>query len=374
MRLLAPCALAFTVAAIAPQPAPLPARSAQVYPAIPAHTALGFANARLPWRFAFPRDHAAHFAFQTEWWYYTGHLRARDGRRFGYELTFFRYGLRPGDTQPQPGESRWRGNQVFPVHLALTDERGRRFAYDERFAREALGMGHASDRALEVVADDWTLRGSETFRMRAASSAFALDLVQRSRKPPAVHGFAGVSLKGPCPTCASHYYSMTRLATSGTLTYDGERLRVEGQSWMDHEFGSGQLERDEPGWDWFSIQLDDGRELMDYRLRRDDGTLTRESSGSLIARNGSVHHLALTDMVVAALGTWKSPHTAAVYPSGWRVRVPSARLDLTLTPVLRDQELADTAGGISYWEGAVDVADSVTQKRLGEGYVELTGY
>jgi len=340
----------------------------------PARTAVGFANARLPWHFSFPRDHAAHAAFASEWWYYTGHLRAQDGRRFGYELTFFRLGLRPGDPPPRAGESRWRGNELYPAHLALTDESGGRFVYDGRFAREALGMGRASERRLDVAADRWTLRGVAPFRMHAASAAVTLDLAQAAEKPPAVHGRDGISLKAACATCASHYYSMTRLRTSGTVIYAGRTMRVEGTSWMDHEFGSDELQRDQQGWDWFSIQLDDRREIMDYRLRRNDGTLTPQSSGSLVDRRGAVRHLARDDVLVEATGAWKSPHTGGVYPSGWRVRVPSAHVDLTLTPTVRDQELANLAGGVSYWEGAVEVTDTRTGAHAGAGYVELTGY
>src|ERR1700681_2696546 len=184
---------------------------------LPIRTSLGFLNARLPWRFQFPRDHAAHFSFQSEWWYFTGHLYADDGRRFGYELTFFRYGLRPGDPRPVRSQSAWRGNQVYPVHLALTDERGKRFVYDERFAREALGMGFASDRELNVRADAWSLRGGSPFVLRAASDRVGVSLVQVAEKKPAVHGWDGVSLKASCATCASHYYSITRLRTGGTL-------------------------------------------------------------------------------------------------------------------------------------------------------------
>jgi predicted secreted hydrolase len=341
--------------------------------AVPARTADGFANARVPWRFVFPRDHGAHFDFATEWWYYTGHLRAADGRRFGYELTFFRSGLRPGDPTPAPGRSRWRGNQVYPAHLALTDERGRRFVYDERFAREALGMGRASDRGLDVAAGDWTLRGTDPIRMRAATDEVGFDLTQVAEKPPAVHVRDGVSLKGSCASCASHYYSFTRLRTAGRLRYGGRTFRVDGTSWMDHEFGSDEL-HDQVGWDWFSVQLDDRREIMDYRLREKNGTITPESSGSLIDPHGAVRYLALADVVVDATGSWKSPHTGAAYPSGWRMRVPSARLDLVLVPLLADQELANTAGGTSYWEGAVDVNDAATGRHLGAGYVELTGY
>lgn len=342
---------------------------------VPATTLHGFTNARVPWRFVFPRDHAAHAGFQSEWWYYTGHLRSPDGRTFGYELTFFRYGLRPGDPRPRAGQSAWRGNQVYPAHFAITDVDGKRFSYDERFAREALGMGGASERALDVRVGDWWLRGTAPFRMHAASATVGtLDLVQTALKAPAINGRDGVSLKGPCATCASHYYSMTRLRTSGSMVYRGVRLRVDGTSWMDHEFGSDELARGVVGWDWFSVQLDDGREIMDYRLRRGDGGIVPESNATLVARDGRTTWLNAAQVPVDATGSWTSPRTRGVYPSGWRMRVPSAGLDLRLSPVLPDQELANTAGGVSYWEGAVDVADAATGRHLGLGYVELTGY
>ena len=235
-------------------------------------------------------------------------------------------------------------------------------------------MGRASQAALDVAVGDWTLRGSSPFRMRAAAEGVAVDLVQVGEKKPAVHGHLGVSLKGGCPTCASHYYSMTRLRTSGTLVYRGKRLAVQGVSWMDHEFGSVELQRDQAGWDWFSVQLDDRREIMDYRLREKSGALTAESSGSLVDALGGVRYLRRDDVAVDVVGSWKSPHTGGVYPSGWRVRVPSAKLDLALVPTVRDQELANLAGGVSYWEGAVDVNDAVSGRHLGVGYVELTGY
>jgi predicted secreted hydrolase len=235
-------------------------------------------------------------------------------------------------------------------------------------------MGRSSEQRLDVAVDDWTLRGSAPFRMRASSDVVGVDLVQVAEKGPAVHGRDGVSVKAGCGTCASHYYSMTRLRTVGTLRYGGRRMRVGGVSWMDHEFGSDELQADQVGWDWFSLQLDDGREIMDYRLRQRDGSLTPESSGSLVDARGSVRFLRRDDVAVEATGVWTSPHTGGVYPSGWRLRVPSAALDLVLVPTVRDQELANMAGGTSYWEGAVDVSDRRSGKRLGVGYVELTGY
>ncbi len=333
-----------------------------------------FENANRAFRFTFPRDHAAHFGYASEWWYYTGHVWARDGRRFGYELTFFRVGLRPGDPPPLAGQSRWRGNQLYPAHFALTDDSGKRFVHFERLEREALGAGYSSDRRLDVRAGDWWLTGTDPFRMHAQAGGDALTFEQFAQKPPAIHGSAGVSRKAACATCASHYYSMTRLHTAGTLHYAGRTFAVAGLSWMDHEFGSDELQPNQSGWDWFSVQLDDRRELMLYLLRQKDGSITPQSSGSLVERDGRVRHLWLHDFSAIPTGSWKSPHTDANYPSGWHIRVPGAGVDVLLRPTLDDQELAAPAGSVSYWEGAVDALDPTSGRNLGVGYVELTGY
>lgn len=340
----------------------------------PVHTKDGFLNANVPYTFSFPRDHAAHDGYQSEWWYYTGHVRVKDGRRFGYELTFFRVGLRPGDVRPGAAQSRWRGSQLYPAHLALTDERGQQFVHYEKFAREALGAGSASTSALDVHVDTWSLRGSSPFRMHAAAGGVGVDFMQTPQKAPAIHGHDGISRKAACASCASHYYSLTRLHTTGTLTYGGQKLAIDGLSWMDHEFGSDELQPNQAGWDWFAIQLDDGREVMLYRLRQKDGSVTPQSSGSLIERDGRVRYLPLDAFAIEASGAWKSPHTGGVYPNAWHVRLPSANLDLTIVPTLADQELANTSSGVSYWEGAVDISDTASHRLLGVGYVELTGY
>ncbi|MBD5633196.1 MAG: carotenoid 1,2-hydratase [Candidatus Eremiobacteraeota bacterium] len=379
-RLLgATCCLIASVLAFA-----LGAASSRAATRVAATRVDGFETAQAPYAFVWPRDHAAHDGYQTEWWYYTGHVRTQAGRRFGYELTFFRVGLRPGDPKPPASQSRWRGNELYPAHFALTDEQGKTFFHVERFAREALGMGDASQTALDVRALDWSLHGAPVGRpdlermvMRASDAtvagANAIDFVQVPEKPPAVHGHGGVSRKSGCASCSSHYYSYTRLHTTGTLVFHGERMTVDGLSWMDHEFGSSELEPNQAGWDWFSVQLDDRRELMLYNLRQKDGSVTPESSGSLIEPDGSVRYLPRSSFTADATGTWKSPHTGGTYPSGWRVRVPSAGLDLSLAPTVLDQELAGTSSGVSYWEGAVDVSDS-RGAPLGVGYVELTGY
>lgn len=334
-----------------------------------------FAIATAPYAYRFPRDHFAHDAYRTEWWYFTGHVRAPDGRRFGYELTFFRIGLEPHPSRWARSESRWRAAQLYPAHFAISDEREHRFVYDETFARDALGQGDASERALSVHANGWSLTGSNAtmprMHLSARSGSDALSFTVIPQKPPAIHGNGGISRKGPCASCASHYYSFTRLKTTGTLVRDGTPFRVDGISWMDHEFGSNELGTDETGWDWFSLQLGDGRDVMLYRIRTRDAT-ARQSSGSTIGRGGGVTGLSLADFSIAATSWWKSPHTGALYPSGWRVRIRGISEPLVLTPVFSDQELVD-ATGTTYWEGAVDVRNAAGRS-LGEGYVELTGY
>ncbi len=345
----------------------------------------GFTIATAPYRYRWPRDQAAHPDYQTEWWYYTGHVTAKDGRRFGYELTFFRIGLRPGDPKPAAGRSAWWGHELYPAHFAITDERGKTFFHDQVFAREALGMGGSSEKTLAVAAQTWTLRGEpggapdrERMVMHASEATSdgenALDFVQTPQKSPAIHGHGGISKKAACASCASHYYSYTRLKTTGTLVFHGERFAIDGLSWMDHEFGSGELQRNQAGWDWFSLQLDDDRDVMLYRLRQKDGSVTPQSSGSLVAPDGSVRYIPLDGFSVKATGSWTSPHTRGVYPSGWQVTIPAGDLHLVLTPTLLDQELPDTSTGVSYWEGAVDVKDAASGKIVGVGYVELTGY
>ncbi|MDE2480720.1 MAG: carotenoid 1,2-hydratase [bacterium] len=337
----------------------------------------GFRAAVAPYRYRFPRDHFAHDAYRTEWWYFTGHLRAKDGRRFGFELTFFRIGLEPRASTWGAGQSQWYAYQLYPAHFAITDEKSGRFTYAQTFARDALGQGFASESKLDVRAGAWRLTGTSALRPRmhlvASNGGNALDLVMQSRKPPAIHGHDGVSRKGACASCASHYYSFTRLPTTGTLRVDGVTYAVDGISWMDHEYGSDELQANQAGWDWFSLQLDDDREIMLYRLRQKDGGTTPQSSGSIVAPNGTVTYVPLSGFSIAATGSWRSPHTGATYPSGWRVRVKGYPHELELVPVMRDQELAD-ATGTSYWEGAVEVRDATTGARLGVGYVELTGY
>lgn len=335
----------------------------------------GFQLAVPPYTFEFPRDHAAHPNFRTEWWYYTGHL-AGGGETFGYELTFFRVGL---PRLRAASASAWAARDLLFVHLALTEEGPRRFRQFEAARRAALGLAGADSTRLHVWLGDAATELSadgRTHHLRGRGVDFALDLNLSSQKPPAVHGKDGVSQKSAGRGAASHYYSLTRLATDGRLVRGSDTLRVQGTSWMDHEFASNSMATTHAGWDWFSVQLADGRELMLYQLRLKDGRIEPLSHGTLIERDGRTRPLVQSDFSVRTTGTWKSVKTAAVYPSGWVLSIPSEALELTLEPTVKDQEIvAPSMGGVVYWEGSVHVrAISRGARVTGQGYVELTGY
>jgi predicted secreted hydrolase len=325
----------------------------------------GFARALAPRPFAFPADHGPHSDFRTEWWYYTGNLRTVAGRHLGFQLTFFRIALSPA---AQPRASAWATRQLYVGHFAVTDTAGRRFHAFSRTSREALGLAGASASPYRVWLEDWSVDGEGTStRLRAAGGDVALDLTLSAAKPAVLQGERGLSRKGPEPGNASFYYSFTRMPARGTVRLGGERLEVSGEAWMDREWSTSALGRDLAGWDWFALQLDDGRELMVYLLRRRDGTADPFSAGTLVGADGATRALGPGDFRVEALAHWTSPQSHVRYPARWRVGVPSANLAIDVEPRLPDQELSV---GTRYWEGAVGITGSVG----GHGYVELVGY
>jgi len=336
-------------------------------------------RAALPgYAYAFPRDHGSHDEFRTEWWYYTGHVIARNGRRFGYQLTFFRRRMDPERVGSNP--SRWALHQLYLAHFAITDVDRSRFQFAEKLSRAGLGKAGADTGRLHVWIDHWSAEASADapshHHLRASTPEFAVDLTLTPAKPAVVHGQDGLSRKGAQPGQASHYYSLTRLGTEGSVTIQGEPFAVTGTSWMDHEFGSGDLGKDQVGWDWFSVQLDNDTELMLYRLRRTDGSVEPMSSGTWVPAHGRAQALTVDDVHVEARGTWTSRASGARYPSGWRVTVPQFGLALDLAPLLADQELITRRSTqITYWEGAVRARGTLHGTSVtGQGYVELIGY
>jgi predicted secreted hydrolase len=339
----------------------------------PEDQAAGYLRVTGPTNLDFPADHGPHPDYQTEWWYYTGNLVAEGGQRFGYQLTFFRQALIP-PAQRTERQSAWAADQVYMAHLALTDVAGNDYQAFERFSRGAAGLAGAQAVPYRVWLEDWQVEELEAgvTRMRAAQEGLALDLLLGDRKGPILQGDRGYSPKGPQPGNASTYYSLTRLETSGMLQVGDAIYRVSGLSWMDHEWSTSGLAADQVGWDWFSIQMDDGSELMAFQLRKEDGSIDPFSSGTLIAPDGSARHLGRDEFQIRVEDTWRSPHTGATYPARWTVIVPAVNLELKIAPLLADQELTVS---YAYWEGAVQVeGQRAGQAFRGHGYVEMTGY
>ena len=337
----------------------------------------GFERALAPRPLAFPSDHGPHPAFRTEWWYWTGHLRASGAsgtsRRFGFQLTFFRTALAPSVASRR---SAWGTRDVYMAHFALADVDAGRFHARERWARGALDLGGASGDPFRVWLGDWIAEGEaragRPIRLRAGDGDLRIDLTLSAAKAPVLHGERGLSRKSAEPGNASYYYSLTRMPASGEVQVGDRGFSVEGLAWMDREWSTSSLAPDQVGWDWFALQLDDGRELMLYRLRQRDGGIAPASQGTLVAADGATRALDRDAVEVLVLDHWVSPRGGTRYPARWRLRVPAERLELEVTPLLRDQEL-DLA--VRYWEGAVRVDGTADGRPLGGvGYVELVGY
>ena len=326
-----------------------------------------------PPELSFPRDHGAHLDVRTEWWYLTAILRDDGGAVYGVQATFFRRGLDPGAADP--AASPLRARHLLAGHLAVADVSSGRFAHAERLRRAAGGLAGVATDDLDVFIGDWSLARTADGVLRVSAVAreegIGVDLELRPKGPPILHGDAGYSRKGADPGNASAYVSWPRLEVGGTLRLGDRVVDVTGGAWFDHEWGTSQLGEGVAGWDWFSLRLDDGRSLMVYRLRREDGSPSRFSSGTLVEAEGAVRRLDLDDVDLEVTDTWESPTTGGRYPSGWRLRVPDAGIDLSVRPLLLAAELdARASTGTVYWEGPV----AATGSHAGEGYVEMTGY
>jgi predicted secreted hydrolase len=337
-------------------------------------------------RWSFPRDHHAHPAQRTEWWYLTGTLRSADApaRRFGYQLTFFRQGI--ARTAPAL-DSAWAAGDAVMAHLAITDLDRGVHVFSEVLWRAAPGLGLggfggegdpvlAWARAPPGTAGRWSLRltGDDAFALAAADDArgVAIALSTAPERPRVLQGPNGYHRKSDAPGHASLYYSLTRLATVGTLTAGGRTYQVSGTSWLDRELGSSPLAAAQVGWDWWSLRLGDGRDLMLYVLRRADGSADHRSA-TVVEADGAVRLLTPAEWTVEALGTWRSPRTGAVYPAGWRLEIPREGIVATIRPEVPDAEnVSARLPNLVYWEGPVRLAGP--GGATGEGYAELTGY
>ena len=325
-----------------------------------------------PRSFSFPEDHGPHSDYALEWWYYTGNLQTPEGRRFGYEVTFFRRGLSPTSMERS---SKWAVDQIYFAHFALSDIEGNDFYAFERYSRDAIDLAGATASPFRVWVEDWSVSGSVDgtlpMRLRASDGDVELDLVLDSEKPIVLHGKGGFAQKGGEEGEASYYYSMTRMNSTGIVSLNGQSHTVSGLSWLDREWSSAQLSDDQVGWDWFALQLSDGRDIMYYKLRPRMGESNDYDLGTLVGANGAYHSLGAEDVRIEELDWWESP-LGGTYPSRWRIEIPQEGLELEIVPYMSDQEL-DTV--VRYWEGAVRI-EGVSEGNpiSGSGYVELTGY
>ncbi len=334
----------------------------------------GFTYADGSRRLTFPADFGAHPDFRTEWWYYTGNLSTPNGRPFGFELTVFRVGL-VSPTIDMPDDSAWYGDSLYFAHFALSDIAANEFHAYERYSRPGPGLAGAQASPYRVWLEDWNITetGKDTYRLQAAQGEIAIDLNLTDEMGIILHGEDGYSRKGQEVTNASYYYSQPRLRAEGTVHVQGETHQVNGLAWKDHEFSTGILDKEQIGWDWFSLQFDDGKALMLFQLRETDGKTSDSSSGTFIQDSGESQPLKNEDFSITVLDQWRSPHTGGVYPSAWRVQLEEPACQLEISPWMADQEVNFPA--VTYWEGAVRFVGTCAGKPVsGNGYIELTGY
>jgi predicted secreted hydrolase len=327
----------------------------------------------------FPRDHYSHDGYRTEWWYLTGILRDQRGHSHGFQFTIFRRGLRPPGQRPA-ARSRFVVDDFAMGHFTLSDVEARRFRYRQEISRGAFGeagFGAPGQPRLAWIGKD-EIRCEPDGSLAMVShpdEASAISLRMTPTGPPVIHGEngeQGVSRKAAGEDNASLYYSLTRMKAEGIITTEGTAHPVTGQVWLDREWASNQLAPDQIGWDWFSLSLSDGSDLMLYRLRTANGT-DPFSSGTLVRPGAAPRHLKSGDFTMKPLRTWKSPATGGAYPMSWEIAVPSAEIGLSVQAVFPEQELA--LQPVSYWEGMVRATGtSGAQPIDGEGYLEMTGY
>jgi len=361
----------------------------------------GYRRADRPIEFEFPADHGPHPGYRTEWWYYTGNLFSEEGDHYGYQFTIFRTQLLPlshdllGDLRTEIGiddkpdndaetfgESNWQTDQLYMGHFAISQLNSGKHLFEERFSRGAAGLAGSRADPFRVWLEDWNVElkpgtvpasnGDMTVRLSAAIDNARVSLELKPVKPIVFHGDRGYDKKGEEDGNASYYLSFTRLQTEGSITIDDQTSSVTGYSWMDHEWSSSALEERQTGWDWFSMQFDNGMELMYYQLREKDGTLSPYTTGTLVSPDGETVNFGYGDFLLQVLNHWVSPVSGARYPIEWRLANPDDGIDLSMNVLLREQEMTVS---VQYYEGAIEISGVLNDKPVtGYGYVEMTGY
>lgn len=335
-----------------------------------------FSKAIEPRKFIFPDDHGPHPDFRTEWWYFTGNLTSADNKKFGYQFTIFRTAL---SKSKNVRNSDWNSNQIYMAHFTVTDINENKFYFDERFSREGNQLAGAQINPFRLWLEDWQVKQVDnnfsfdlpTLNILAKTENSKINLTLEAIKPLVLQGDKGLSQKGSQVGNASYYYSYTKLKTSGKIILDEKEFEVNGFSWMDREWSTSALSKDQKGWDWFSLQLDNNTEVMYYQMRKNDSRQDIFSKGVIVNQTGLSEPISKEEVVLNVTDNWKGPDNT-IYPSGWSFQIPSKNIDLKITPAIKDQ-LLDVS--IKYWEGSVNVEGIKNGNPLnGRGYVELTGY
>jgi predicted secreted hydrolase len=332
---------------------------------------VGYSRADSQRIFDFPADHGPHPGFRNEWWYFTGNLAAVSNRRFGFQFTIFRSALAP---HLKERSSAWAADQAYMAHFTVTDVESNNFYVHERFSRGAAGLAGATADPFRIWLEDWEITGRSdmpdaaipVMHLHAGENGIELELRLTPIKKIVLQGENGLSRKGSGAGNASYYYTIPRFRAEGEIRIFDTSYPVTGQVWLDREWSSSALDSNQVGWDWFSLQLNDGNEIMYYQIRESDGSAGEYSEGVFIAKDGNHERLKPADIEIRILDQWETDDGVS-YPSKWRLIIPDYRTDLVITPLVDDQELNVT---VRYWEGAVAVSGTSE----GHGYVELTGY
>ncbi|MCB0308380.1 MAG: hypothetical protein KDD48_03330 [Bdellovibrionales bacterium] len=321
----------------------------------------------------FPRDHGEHRSFKTEWWYYTGHLLTEDGRRFGYQLTFFRNAL-GNKVHVSDRKSKWATNQLYFTHFAISDSQEKKHHFAERFSRGMKPLAFIQTQPFQLVLEDWLVSGSTpgTANLSAKAPKFEINLQLQPKKDLMLQGSNGFSQKGFNRKNSSHYYSYSRLYTTGQIKIGDQKFNVTGQSWMDHEYSTSLLEKSQRGWDWFAIQLNNQSELMLFQLRDQRGSYYYYRVGKLNDKGGNSKTLDMSGAEFVPISYFKSEKSGGQYPIKWKVTIPKENIDLTVTAIFENQEMMTS---VVYWEGATDISGQINKGQVkGMGYLEMTGY